>query len=255
MSEHIAITKAGGILTLVIQRPAKKNALTDGMYETLADALEAAQTDAEVRVVLIRGEGDSFTSGNDVSEFAAVAMGGAMPRNVGRFLQILGTGQKPIVAAVQGNAVGVGTTMLLHCDYLVLADNAKLSAPFVNLALVPEAGSTLLLTQRIGYGRAFAIFALGEVVGAENALAWGIANQVVPLEKLRTTAEGIAARLAKQPTGALAATKKMMRDAETILDRMQVEGEEFVARLTTAEAREAFLAFAERRPPDFTKVE
>jgi enoyl-CoA hydratase/carnithine racemase len=239
---------------LVIDRPAKKNALTDGMYEELANALEAAQTDVEVRAVLIRGEGGSFTSGNDIGEFAAVAMGGPMPQNVGRFLQILGSGQKPIVAAVQGNAVGVGTTMLLHCDYLVLAENAKLSAPFVNLALVPEAGSTLLLTQRIGYGRAFAMFALGESVDAQTALASGLANQVVPLEDLRTTAEGVAARLAKQPTGALMATKKMMRDAATILARMKIEGEEFVARLKTAEAREAFMAFAERRPPDFTKV-
>lgn len=254
MSEHIRITKAGGILTLVIDRPAKKNALTDGMYEKLADALEAAQTDAEVRVVLIRGEGDGFTAGNDIGEFAAVAMGGAMPQHVGRFLQILGSGQKPLVAAVQGNAVGVGTTMLLHCDYVVLAEDAKLSAPFVNLALVPEAGSTLLLTQRIGYGRAFAVFALGETVDAQSALAWGLANQVVTRENLRTTAEGIAARLAKQPTGALVSTKKMMRDAETILARMKVEGEEFVSRLTTAEAREAFMAFAERRPADFTKV-
>jgi enoyl-CoA hydratase/carnithine racemase len=254
MSEHIVITKSDGILSLVLDRPAKKNALTDGMYEKLADALEAAQTDADVRVVLLRGEGDSFTSGNDVGEFAAVAMGGPMPRNVGRFLQILGSGQKPIVVAVQGNAVGVGTTLLLHCEYLVLAENAKLSTPFVNLALVPEAGSTLLLPQRIGYKRAFAMFALGEPIDAQSALAWGLANQVVPLESLRSTAEGIAQRLAKQPTGALVATKKMMRDAQGILARMQVEGEEFVARLTTAEAREAFMAFAERRAPDFTRV-
>lgn len=254
MSEPILITKADGILTLVFNRPTKKNALTDGMYEKAADALEAAQSDAEVRVVLLRGEGDSFTSGNDIGEFAAVAMGGPMPRNVGRFLQILAVGHKPIVAAVQGNAVGVGTTMLLHCDYLVLAENAKLSAPFVSLALVPEAGSSLLLPQRIGYGRAFAMFALGEVVDAPSALAWGLANQVVALESLRSAAENVAARLAKQPTGAVVATKKLMRDAEALLARTRVEGEEFVARLTTAEAREAFMAFAERRTPDFTKV-
>lgn len=254
MSEHIEITKSDGILTLVFNRPTKKNALTDGMYEKLAGALEAAETDADVRVVLLRGEGDSFTSGNDVGEFAAVAMGGPMPRNVGRFLHAIASAQKPIVAAVQGNAVGVGTTMLLHCDYLVLAENARLSTPFVNLALVPEAGSTLLLPQRIGYGRAFAMFALGEPIDAPTALAWGIANQVVPLDALRTTVEGIAGRLAKQPTGALVTTKKMMRDAELVLARMKVEGEQFVARLTTAEAREAFMAFAERRAPDFTKV-
>lgn len=254
MSEHIKSTKADGILTLVMDRPSKKNALTDAMYLALSDALEAAQTDPEVRVVLLRSEGDMFTSGNDVIEFAAVAMGSPMPQNVERFIRVLATADKPLMAAVQGNAIGIGTTLLLHCDYVVLAENAKLVTPFVNLALVPEAGSTLLLPARIGHPRAFMMFALGEPVDAPTALAWGLANQVVPLDKLASTATEVAQRLAKQPIGSLTATKKMMREAEALLARMQVEGARFLERLTTAEAREAFSAFAERRTPDFTKL-
>lgn len=254
MSENIKVDKSDGILTLVIARPAKKNALTDAMYKVLADELEAAQDNPEVRVVLLRGEGDVFTSGNDVGEFAAVAMGAPMPENVQRFIRALARAVKPIVAAAQGSAVGVGATLLLHCDHVVLADNAQLITPFVNLALVPEAASTLLLTARIGHPRAFTMFALGTPVDAKTALDWGLANQVVSLGDLVSTAENIARRLARQPIGALVATKTMMRDAAAMLARMSVEGEHFLARLTTAEAREAFSAFAERRTPDFTKV-
>lgn len=254
MSEHIRSTKSGGILTLLIDRPAKKNALTDSMYAALADALDAAQTDTEVRVVLLRAEGGIFCAGNDLGEFAAVAAGGEPPQNVIRFIHSLTRLSKPVVAAVQGKAVGVGATLLLHCDYILLAEDAQLSMPFVNLALVPEAGSSLLLPARIGYARAFAIFALGEPIEARNALAWGLANQVVPADSLRSNAEDIARRLAQQPLGALIATKKLMRDAESLIAHMKVETERFFERLTTPEAREAFTAFAERRAPDFTKA-
>jgi len=254
MSEHIRSTKSGGVLTLLIDRPSKKNALTDSMYAALADALEAAQPDPDVRVVLLRGEGDIFTAGNDLGEFAAVATGAAPQRNVIRFILGLTRLCKPVVAAVQGKAVGVGATLLLHCDYIILTEDAQLTMPFVNLALVPEAGSSLLLPARIGHARAFAIFALGEPVDARNALAWGLANQVVAPDSLKSSAEDIAHRLAKQPLGALIATKKLMRDTETLIAHMKVETERFFERLTTPEAREAFTAFAERRAPDFSKV-
>ena len=173
MTEHIKIANHGGILSLTMARPDKKNALTNAMYGALADAIEGAETDPAVRVVLIRGEGDMFTAGNDVGEFAAIASGGVQgERHVSRFLRSLARSSRPLVAAVQGRAVGIGTTMLLHCDLIVLAENALLSTPFVSLALVPEAASSLLMPLRIGYARAFEMFALGETVDATSALAW-----------------------------------------------------------------------------------
>ena len=255
MTEHVRIENRGGILTLTLARPDKKNALTDAMYGKLADAIESAEFDPSARVLLIRGEGDMFTAGNDVGEFAAVAAGKSEgSRNVVRFIQSLARCTRPLVAAVQGRAVGVGTTMLLHCDLVVLADNAQLSTPFVSLALVPEAASSLLMPQRIGYVRAYEMFALGETVPAKTALEWGLANRVVLLEKLDAEAMALAERLAQQPAGALTATKRLMRNGEALVEQMTAEGEQFALRLRTAEAREAFMAFAERRPPDFTKV-
>jgi enoyl-CoA hydratase/carnithine racemase len=255
MTEQVEIKNESGILTLTLKRPDKKNALTNEMYGALADAIEGAESDPAVRVVLIRGEGDSFTAGNDLGEFAAVAAGKATgERHVTRFIHSLGRATKPLVAAVQGRAVGVGTTMLLHCDLVVLAENALLSTPFISLALVPEAASSILMPLRIGYARAFELFALGEPVAANVALQWGLANRVVPLEKLDAEATALAQRLAKQPLGSLVATKKLMRSGEMLVKQMQAESEHFEARLKSAEAREAFQAFAERRPPDFAKV-
>jgi enoyl-CoA hydratase/carnithine racemase len=255
MSEHIKIEKSDGILTLTMARPDKKNALTNAMYGALADAIEAAETDSSIRVLLIRGEGDMFTAGNDVGEFAAVAAGKSEgSRNVVRFIQSLARCTRPLVAAVQGRAVGVGTTMLLHCDLVVLAENALLSTPFVNLALVPEAASSLLMPLRIGYARAYEMFALGEPVDAKSAFAWGIANRVVPLDRLDAEARAFALRLAKQPAGAVSTTKRLMRNPELLMAQIKAESEQFAARLKTVEAREAFTAFAERRPPDFLKL-
>ncbi|MCP3462838.1 enoyl-CoA hydratase [Bradyrhizobium sp. CCGUVB23] len=255
MTEHVRTEMTNGVLTLTLARPDKKNALTDAMYGKLADTIEGAETDSSVRVLLIRGEGDMFTAGNDVGEFAAVATGKSEgSRNVVRFIQSLARCTRPLVAAIQGRAVGVGTTMLLHCDLVVLADNALLSTPFVSLALVPEAASSLLMPLRIGHVRAYEMFALGEAVPANTALEWGLASRVVPLAQLDAEAAGLAGRLAKQPAGALVATKQLMRNGEALVAQMAAEGEQFAKRLRTAEAREAFTAFAERRPPDFTKV-
>jgi enoyl-CoA hydratase/carnithine racemase len=255
MTEHVKIGNEGGVLTLTMARPDKKNALTNAMYGALADAIQGAETDPAVRVVLIRGEGDMFTAGNDLGEFAAIATGQVQgERHVSRFLKSLAQSSRPLVAAVQGRAVGVGTTMLLHCDLVVLADNALLSTPFVNLALVPEAASSLLMPLRIGYARAFEMFALGDPVDAASALAWGIANRVVPLDRLDVEAKALAARLARQPAGAVSTTKRLMRNPEVLMAQILAESERFAERLKTMEAREAFTAFAERRPPDFSKL-
>ena len=255
MTGHIKLENEGGILSVTMARPDKKNALTNAMYGALADAIEAAETDPGVRVLLIRGEGDMFTAGNDVGEFAAIASGSFQgERHVGRFLYALARSSRPLVAAVQGRAVGIGTTMLLHCDLVVLAENAQLSTPFVNLALVPEAASSLLMPLRIGYARAYEMFALGEPVDAKSAFAWGLANRVVPLDKLDAEARALAARLARQPAGAVSTTKRLMRNPQALTAQMQAEGERFAERLKTVEAREAFTAFAERRPPDFLKL-
>jgi enoyl-CoA hydratase/carnithine racemase len=254
MTEHIKIEHKENILTLTFARPDKKNALTNVMYGALADAIVAAETDRAIRAIVIRGEGDMFTAGNDVGEFAAIATGAFTgERHVARFVQAIARSTRPLVAAVQGRAVGIGTTMLLHCDFVLLAENAQLSTPFVNLALVPEAASTLLMPMRVGYARAYEMFALGETVDAKTALALGIANRVVPLERLHAEAAAIAQRLAKLPAGSLAATKRLMRNADVLTAQIGAENESFAERLNTEEAREAFAAFAERRPPDFTK--
>jgi len=255
MTEHIRIEHRDHILTLTFARPDKKNALTNAMYGALADAIVAAETDKATRVIVLRGEGDMFTAGNDVGEFAMMATGAFKgERHVSRFLEAITRSTQPLVAAVQGRAVGIGTTMLLHCDFVLLAEDAQLSTPFVSLALVPEAASTMLMPLRIGHARAYEMFALGETMDAKTALQLGIANRVVPLEKLHAEAAAIAERLARQPAGSLAATKRLMRNAEVLAAQIGAESQCFAERLQTAEAREAFTAFAEKRPPDFTKV-
>jgi enoyl-CoA hydratase/carnithine racemase len=255
MSEHVKTELVDGILVLTLQRPDKKNALTGAMYDALSDGLERAESDGTIKVVLFQGDGDSFTAGNDLADFAAQAKSNSDKESPAfRFIQNLGKATKPLIAAVQGNAVGVGTTMLLHCDLVFLAETARLMTPFVNLALVPEAASSWLLPARIGHVRAYQMFALGEPIDATTALASGLANAVVPAAELRQKAMAAAVTLTKRPAGALSATKKLMRDFERIAARIVDESELFKERLRTPEAREAFAAFAERRPPDFTKL-
>jgi enoyl-CoA hydratase/carnithine racemase len=255
MTDHITVTSAQGVLTLTLARPDKMNALTNAMYASLADALAGAEADPGVRAVVIRGEGAMFTAGNDLAEFAAVATGAAAAgeSHVVRFLRALATSTKPLVAAVNGRAVGVGTTLLLHCDFVVLAQDALLSTPFVNLALVPEAASSLLLPARIGHARAFEMFALGKPISAEQALAWGIANRVVPTAELHGEAHQIAASLARQAAGSLKMTKMLMRQGQAVAAQMDLESAQFADRLRSPEAREAFTAFAQKRAPDFSK--
>ncbi len=255
MSEHLKTELIDGVLTLTISRPEKKNALTGAMYNAMSEGLERAETDSAVKVVLFQGDGDSFTAGNDLADFSAQSTAkdsGDSPAF--RFIANLGRATKPLIAAVQGNAVGVGTTMLLHCDLVYLADNARLITPFVNLALVPEAASSWLLPARIGHVRAYAMFALGEPMDAATALACGLANAVVPAAEVRSRAMTAAVALTKRPAGSLIHTKALMRDHQKIGAQIEQESALFKERLQTGEAREAFAAFAERRAPDFSKV-
>jgi enoyl-CoA hydratase/carnithine racemase len=251
----IRIESAEGILSIVLARPDRKNAINDAMYGAMADAIFAAGADKKIRVLLIRADGDTFTAGNDIADFAKTSREASeAPTAVGRFLREIVQAEKPVIAAVQGNAVGIGTTMLLHCDYVVLDETATLSAPFVSLGLVPEAASSILLPARIGHARAFAMVALGQAVPASVALDWGLANQVVAPAELATVAARIAGRLAKQPPEALVTTKRLLRDVQSLHTRMDVESALFAKQLASPEAKEAFSAFLEKRKPDFSRI-
>ena len=257
MTEHVLIEKAGGVLTLTLNRPEKKNALTRVMYAALGGAIDGAADDPDVRCVLIQANGDIFTAGNDISDFAAANSGaGAVGRaEANPLLAALGRATIPLVAAVHGRAVGIGVTMLLHCDLVYVADDALLTTPFVNLALVPEAASSLLLPARIGHARAFAMFVLGEAVDGATAAAWGLANAAVPARDLRARARAAAEAIASRPPRAVAITKALMREAADVLAaRMAEEGGHFAAQIKSPEAAEAFAAFAQKRAPDFFKA-
>jgi enoyl-CoA hydratase/carnithine racemase len=257
VTEHIKVERDGAVLVISLNRPEKKNAITNAMYLALSAALEEAASDRAVRVVLIRAEGDVFSAGNDIADFAAAAMGGGGRENVGAFgfLRALAEADKPIVGAVRGLAVGIGTTMLLHCDLVFVAEDARLSTPFVDLALTPEAASSLLLPLRIGHPRAFAMFALGEQVDGRTAATLGLANAALPASEVDARALAAAQALATRPIGALIRTKRLMRDAEQLWSIMETEGRAFWERIQTPEAMEAFTAFMERRPADFSRID
>jgi enoyl-CoA hydratase/carnithine racemase len=254
VTDHVLIEKADKLLILTLNRPDKKNALTRAMYRTLATEIANADNDPNIRCILIKGNGDMFTAGNDLADFAAI---GANPKPTSDdgnpFLPTLARAHTPIVAAVNGRAVGIGVTMLLHCDMVIVADNALLTTPFVNLALVPEAASSLLMPLRIGHLRAFEMFVLGEPVNAEKAVSWGLANKSVPVADLHAVARTAASAIAARAPAAVVATKSLMRDESLLLERMKEETGHFGRQLKSAEFKEAFAAFSERRAPDFSK--
>lgn len=258
MTEHVLIEKSAGVLTLTLNRPEKKNALTPAMYAALGEAIDHAPDDPDVRCILIQANGDMFTAGNDLSDFAAANRGEGSQsgerRGGSALITALARAKTPIVAAVQGRAVGVGVTMLLHCDLVFIAEDALLTTPFVNLALVPEAASSILLPARIGHARAFSMFVLGEAVSGKTAAEWGIANMALPAGEVQVRARAAAEAIAAKPASAVVITKQLMRDAERYLARIQEEGGHFTAQLKTPEAKEAFAAFAEKRAPDFSKT-
>lgn len=254
MSDIIS-ERSGSILRVQLNRPDKKNAMTSSMYVTLADLLNDAAKDERIRVVLWHGAGDSFSAGNDVEDFLKNPPGpGESPQ--ARLMNALINFDKPLIAAVQGAAIGGGTTMLTHCDFVYAAENAKFQVPFINLGLVPEFGSSYSLPMRIGHLRAAELILLGLPFDARRALELGLVTRVVPDEKLLATATETAQKLAAKPIGALQACKRLMKRSsrEQIEQAMKVENEEFASLVRSADAREAFTAFIEKRPPDFTRT-
>ena len=256
MTDHIQTDLAAGVLTVTLARPEKKNAITQAMYAALSEATERARTDDAVRVLLFRSEGDSFSAGNDIADFIALGSQGQQPldMSVFRFLRALADFDKPAVAAVRGRAVGIGLTLLLHCDIVVVAEDALLSVPFVNLALAPEAASSMLLPAAIGHRRAFEMFALGEPIDGRTAVAWGLANRAVAADQVEVVAVELAGKLAARAPNSIRKTKRLMRDAETLWALMEKEGEAFGSQMSSPEAMEAFMAFSQRRAPDFSKA-
>ncbi len=254
MSDAIVTQIKDGILEIVLNRADKKNAITQAMYASLADAMAAAQGDTSVRCVLFRAEGDSFSAGNDIADFIAIGSGTSAPTEMAvfHFLKSLADFDKPVVAAVRGRAVGIGLTLLLHCDMVVVADDALLSVPFVNLALAPEAASTLLLPAVVGHQRAFELFALGEPIDGKTFHAWGLANRCVPAAAVEDEARKLASALAARAPNSIRVTKRLMRDSERLWGLMQAEGEAFGAQMKSAEAMEAFMAFTQKRKPNFS---
>jgi enoyl-CoA hydratase/carnithine racemase len=250
MSEHITITQSGKIVEICLARPDKRNAITDAMYGALADALDRADADPGVAVAIICAQGATFTAGNDLKDFIALATSGkaGSEMSVGRFLTALTYFSKPLIAAVGGNAVGVGTTLLLHCDLVYAQPDANFSTPFVDLGLTPEGASSMLLPARIGHVRAYAMLAMGQVLSANDALAAGLINEVVPAGEALAKARGAAEHLASRPPGALAITKSLVRgDQQIVRDIMAKEGELFLAQTKSSEAQSAFMAFFARR--------
>ncbi len=246
------------VLTIEIARPEKKNALTQAMYTAMAQALEAANTDAGVRAVLITGQPGIFTSGNDIDDFMQrpPSLGAdAVETPVAHFMRALLDCDKPVVAAVTGAAVGIGTTLLLHCDLVYVSDEARLAMPFVSLGLVPEYASSLVLPALIGHAKAAEKLMLGEPFSGSDAVDCGIANAVLPAGEVVNHARRMAERFNSLAPGAVAETKRLMRAPlrARIREVMAAEGLLFSQRLRSPEASEAFQAFFQKRKPDFSK--
>jgi enoyl-CoA hydratase/carnithine racemase len=244
---------SGSVLDIQLNRPAKKNAMTSSMYATLADTLDKAAEEEQIRVVLWHGAGDSFSAGNDIEDFLRNPPGpGESPQS--RLMRALIAFDKPLVAAVRGAAIGGGTTMLTHCDFVYAGESAKFQMPFVNLGLVPEFGSSYSLPIRVGQIRAAELLLLGLPFDARRAADLGLVTRVVPDPELLATANETARRLAEKPILALRACKRLMKQSSRgqIEQAIRAENEEFASRVRSAEAREALSAFMEKRPPHFT---
>jgi len=254
MSEHVIVETRERVTRIELNRPDKKNALSPDMYAALARALEGADADPQVRAVLIHGQRGCFTSGNDVKDFLELTRGPADSPASG-FLRAIAAVKKPVVAAVGGPAVGVGTTMLLHFDLIYAAPNARFQLPFVPLGLLPEAASSLLLPMTAGYQRAAELLLLGRPFTAEKALAAGIVTEIVPEAELFERAREAALALAALPPASVRLTKELMKRglAQAVRDRMQEELGLFGERLRSPEAKEALSAFMEKRKADFSR--
>jgi enoyl-CoA hydratase/carnithine racemase len=248
----IITERSGNILRVQLNRPATKNAMTSAMYVTLAELFNTAKKDVFIRVVLWHGAGDSFCAGNDIGDFLKNPPGaGESPQAL--LIEALINFDKPIVAAVHGAAIGGGTTMLTHCDFVYAGQSAKFQMPFINLALVPEFGSSCTVPARIGYLRAAELILLGLRFDAARAAELGLVSRVLPDQELLETARATARELAAKSPAALQACKRLMRSStrEQLERATKLENEEFSARVRSADAREAFTAFVEKRPPNF----
>ncbi|KQS77363.1 enoyl-CoA hydratase [Rhizobium sp. Leaf384] len=231
-----------------LHRPEKKNAITRAMYLAMTDALAAAEAEDEVRVIVFLGTPGCFSAGNDMADFAQMAMSNTLGAEVLGFLRALATAQKPLVSGVDGLAIGIGTTLHLHCDLTVVSTRTQLRTPFVDLALVPEAASSLLVPRIVGHQRAFALLAAGLPIAAEEAVAAGLVWKAVAPEMLEQETLAAAALLAAKPPQALRIARQLLRgDSTEILARIDIEAEHFAARLKSAEAQAAFMAFLARR--------
>ncbi|BBB64980.1 enoyl-CoA hydratase [Undibacterium sp. YM2] len=254
----ILTQKENGILTINFNRPEKKNAITQAMYQAMADALRDAEADVAVRAILITGKPEIFTAGNDLEDFMKNARSLAEPDAVPpvyQFMQALNESGKPVIAAVSGAAVGIGTTLLMHCDMIYLAENAKLSMPFTQLGLCPEFASSMIFQQIVGYQRAAEKLMLGEAFTAAEAFEIGFVNKVLPLEELLPYAQQQAAKLVALPAASIRATKRLMKGNQpaAISAKMTEENKYFSAMLNAPEAKEAFMAFFQKRKPDFSQ--
>jgi enoyl-CoA hydratase/carnithine racemase len=245
-----------GILTIEFNRPDKKNAITAAMYQTMSDALNTAENNPQVRAILFIGKQDIYTAGNDLEDFMKNPPSDK-DHPVFKFMHSISHATKPVVAAVSGAAVGIGTTMLLHCELVYAADNAKFSLPFAQLGLCPELASSLLLPQIAGYQRAAEKLMLGEPFSAEEAHHMGLINKLLPVDQVIDYARAQAAKLAALPAASLRITKQLMRAHQiaAIETKMEKEIEHFAAMLVAPEAKEAFAAFFQKRRPDFTQFE
>ena len=253
--DEIITERSASVLRVLLNRPAKKNAMTSSMYVTLADLFNDAGKDEQVRVVLWHGAGDSFCAGNDVEDFLKNPPGpGESPQ--ARLMNALVDFDKPLIAAVQGAAIGGGTTMLTHCDFVYASESAKFQMPFVNLALVPEFGSSFSIPARIGHIRAAELILLGQPFDVRKAADLGLVTQVVSDQNLLAMATETARKLAAKPAGALQASKKLMKQSfrEQIKAAMQAENEEFSAQVRSEDAKEALTAFLQKRPPNFNRT-
>ena len=254
MSE-IVTERSGSILSIQFNRPEKKNALTMSMYDTVAELLNAAAGDDGIRVVLLHGAGDSFSAGNDLGDFLKnPPKGYDSPQ--GHFIDALNNFDKPLIAAVHGAAVGSGTTMLTYCDFVYASEHTTFQMPFVNLALVPELGTSYSLPAQIGYIAAAELILLGLPFDARRAVELGFVTRVVPEPSLLATAFETAQKLAQQPAGAVQASKRLMKrtSRDQTAAAAKIEIEEYVSRLRSTDAKEALTAFFEKRKPDFTQT-
>jgi len=246
ISRDVTTSRVDGVAVIAITRPDKKNALTGSMYDAMSAVLSLSANEAAIGAVMITGSSGVFTAGNDINDF--LAHKGDVTASPGlRFIKALARFEKPLVAAVDGAAIGIGTTMLLHCDLVYASPSASFKVPFVDLGLTPEGGSSVLLPRRCGMGRACELLLLGDEISAERGERFGLVNAIVPAQDLYEHAIAKARALARKPQKALAATRKMLRgDPNELAVIMEKEGREFAARLTMPEARAAFLAFTQR---------